>query len=239
MSRCPRLPPRSQKTSRGGALQVESSSGSGATYRAVRIATEDALPINEALAWEDVAGQQVGDRPAFPAYNPDSPNAPEQGRALAQAVSDELTHDDDGTLATWLAGFVLTGAPAVEVTADAGAVPVQDGWWLLTAAGRRPLLAWVDGAPVTLGDKMDTPSLTKEVRDNVTGVWGESGTYGSGQSLDYRLSMTVPLSIDSYETYWVELHDTWDEHLTLDEKSVRLSLEYLLEAPFVKASYGK
>ena len=139
-------------------------------------------------------------------------------------MSDELTHDDDGTLATWLAGFVLTGAPAVEVTADAGAVPVQDGWWLLTAAGRRPLLAWVDGAPVTLGDKMDTPSLTKEVRDNVTGVWGESGTYGSGQSLDYRLSMTVPLSIDSYETYWVELHDTWDEHLTLDEKSVRLTL---------------
>lgn len=208
----------------GGGLRVESSNGSGATYRAVRIANEDALPLDDALAWADVAGQQVGDHEAFPAYDPSSPAAPTQGRALAQAVSDELAHDDDGTLATWLAGFVLPDAASVEVVADAGVVPVQDGWWLLTAAGRRPLLAWVDGEAVTLGDKSDVPSLEKEVLDAQGGTWGDSSVYGGGRPLEFRLVVSVPDSLAGYTAYHCAFHDSWDERLTLVEDSMQLTL---------------
>lgn len=207
-----------------GALRVESSSGSGTVYRAVRIASEEALPLNNALVWADVAGKRVGDRQPFPEYDPASPNASEQGRALVQAVSNELTRDDDGTLATWLADFVRSDAASVEVIAGGPAVSVQNGWWLLTAPGRRPLLAWVDGKTVALGDKSDAPTLEKQVRDPETGEWGDSAIYGSGRLLEFRLVVSVPDSFAGYETYRCAFHDTWDERLSLVADSVRLAL---------------
>ncbi|MDO4428674.1 MAG: prealbumin-like fold domain-containing protein [Atopobiaceae bacterium] len=208
----------------GGSLQVESSSGSSAVYRAVRIASEDALPINDALAWADVAGQQVGDHQAFPSYDPDSSDALAQGRDLVVAVSDEIARDDDGTLATWLTDFVAPDAASVEVASDAGAVPVQDGWWLLTASGRRPLLAWVDGEAVTLGDKSDVPALEKQVYDPETGEWGDSSIYGGGRPLEFRLVVSVPDSFAGFRTYNCAFHDSWGERLSLVEDSVCLTL---------------
>ena len=143
-----------------------------------------------------------------------------------EAVSDRVADDGDGSLAALLAGCLAdeAAAPGVSVAADQGTVAVEDGWWLLVAEGRRPLLAWVDGALVELGDKADTPNLVKEVKDNVTGTWSDSGTYGSGQALEYRLTVTLPLSMESYDPYWIELHDTWDARLSLDEGSVRVAL---------------
>ena len=143
-----------------------------------------------------------------------------------EAVSDRVSGDVDGSVAFELSRYLAneSSAPGVPVPVDDGPVPVEDGWWMLVAEGRRPLLAWVEGSTVSLGDKADVPGLTKEVWDNVSGVWGESGTYGSGQTLDYRLTLTVPVSMQAYGTYWVEFHDSWDARLSLDEGSVRLQL---------------
>ena len=211
----------------GGGLSVTSADGaSGAVYRAVRIADADALPIDEVFAWESLSGLQLDSHEPLPTYDPDAPDAAAQGRALVEAVSDRVADDGDGSFAALLAGRLAdeATAPGVSVAADRGTVAVEDGWWLLVAEGRRPLLAWVDGALVELGDKADTPTLVKEVKDNVTGTWSDSGTYGSGQALEYRLTVTLPLSMESYDPYWIELHDTWDARLSLDEGSVRVAL---------------
>ena len=212
---------RSQITFRGGGLSVESSSGSDAVYRAVRIASEDALPLDTALAWEDIAGQR-----GLPTYDTTAPDAAAQGQALVEATSDAAEKDADGSFVAWLAEYLTESglASATRVPVDAGPVAVRDGWWLLIAEGRRPLLAWVDGAVVTLGDKADTPTLTKEVANNANDSWGESGTYGSGQTLSYRLTLTVPESLEAYDPYWVELHDEWDSRLSLVDHSVRVEL---------------
>ena len=220
-------PARAEIARGGGALAVASADGaSDAVYRAVRIADADALPLDDALAWEDLSGLALGSSDTLPTYDPAAPDAAAQGRALVEAVSARVAADADGSVAFRLASYLAdaTAAPGVAVAVDRGPVPVEDGWWLLVAEGRRPLLAWVDGAPVELGDKADTPTLVKEVKDNVTGDWSDSGTYGSGQALEYRLTVTLPLSMESYDPYWIELHDTWDARLTLDEGSVRVTL---------------
>lgn len=207
----------------GGSLSLVSAHGSGAVYQATRIADADALPVDDALDWAAIGGQQVGDT-ALPSYDPEAADALAQGRDLVEAVSAAIESDEDGSLAAWLATY-LTQNPStspLQVTADAGAVPADDGWYLLTSTGKRPLLAWVDGAAVTLGDKSDTPTLDKQVDEN--GVWSEVGTYGSGHVISYRLVLSVPDTSDLYSTYKVSFHDEWDAHLTLVPDSLRASL---------------
>lgn len=43
----------------GGSIEITSPHGSGAEYRAVRIADQNALPLLDALAWQDLAGSDV------------------------------------------------------------------------------------------------------------------------------------------------------------------------------------
>ncbi len=213
--------------SQGGSLSIRSSSGnSHATYRAVCIADKNALPIDSALDWESLSGRSFGSLGTLPHYDSTAPDAPEQGRSLVEAVSKLVSNDDDGSAAAEIVTLLASAeqVPGVEVAVDHGSVAVENGWWLLVSSGRRPLFAWVDGEPVQLGDKMDTPTLDKEVRDNVTGTWGDSGTFGSGQQLTYRLTLTVPESLEEFSTYWVEIHDQWDSRLSLVAHSVHVKL---------------
>lgn len=188
----------------------------------MRIADADALPLNDAFDWPALSGIQAPGYKPYPAYNPTAPNAAAQGRKLVERVSEDLAQDEDGSLAQWLSKHLQKNASYVTVLTDAAPKAVDDGWYLLTAPGRRPLFAWVDGDLVTLGDKSDTPVLDKEV-SSVDG-WGDSSVGGSGQAFSYRTSITVPHTFELYSTYKLSMHDTHDERLTLDAQSLKVEL---------------
>ncbi len=122
------------------------------------------MPLNDQFDWPALSGVVLDGHAAYPTYDHASPQAAKQGRALVQRVSDDVLSDDAGVLAYALSSYVADGAlPSARVLAGGDCVSVENGWYLLVAPGRRPLFAWVDGAPVELGDKSDTPVAYKQV----------------------------------------------------------------------------
>lgn len=206
----------------GGSLQVTSTNGSTAEYHAVRIADEQALPVNEAFNWEALSGTQAPGLKPFPTYDAGAADAPAKGRALVERVSAELEHDGAGALAQWLTPYVRKDAPSFNVVTGGVPVPVDNGWYLLSSQGRRTLFAWVDGAPVTLGDKSDTPTLDKQVHNG--DGWGDSAIGGSDAPFEYRVDVTIPTSYEAFECYELTIRDTHDAALALDGSSVRVEL---------------
>ena len=211
----------------GGSIEITSPHGSGAEYRAVRIADQNALPLLDALAWQDLAGSDVPAITAgggLPSYDPTAPDAAAQGRNLVEAISRVIADDPDGSLAVWLSSYLYDAALATapQIQADAGPVTVEDGWYLVIAVGKRPLVVWVKGTPVKLGDKSDTPTLDKEI--NCGEGWSDSGVQGADEPAQYRLVVTVPEAIDAYKTYELAFHDEWDEHLRLVDGSIQIVL---------------
>ncbi|MDO4436483.1 MAG: prealbumin-like fold domain-containing protein [Coriobacteriaceae bacterium] len=207
-----------------GSLQIKNTSGADATYLVVPIADADALPLEENFAWVDVAGQKVGDNDPFPSYDPNASNAKAQGRALVEAVSRAVTKDENGSLAHWLSGYVAADAEGTcdQLVSGGDALSVDDGWYLLVAKDRRPLLAWVEGDPVVLWDKSSTPVLTMDVKTDED--WSESAVYGAGKTLSYRMTMTVPDTYSLFTTYACAMHAEWNPLLSLREGSVHVEL---------------
>lgn len=207
-----------------GSLHITPSmEGSAAVYDAYRIADGAGLPQDDQFDWEALSGESLDGRPAYPAYDPASPSAAADGRALVERVSDDVLSDDAGVLAQALAAYVPEGAePAARVVSGGEAVRVGDGWYLLRAEGRRPLLAWVDGAPVELGDKSDAPVVGKQVSSGAG--WGRSAVAGSGRVVSFRVDAALPLSMEAARAYPLAIDDSWDEGLVLDTDSIRVEL---------------
>lgn len=207
-----------------GSLQViPTSDGSGAVYDVRRIADETALPCNDQFNWEQLAGAELDGRPAYPAYDPSAPTAAADGRELVERVSADVLSDDAGVLAQALTAYVISDAkPTARMAAGEGPVSVEDGWYLLTAAGRRPLFAWVDGAAVELGDKSDTPVVSKQV--DAGAGWTDAAIAAPGRTLKFRVDVSVPLSIEAGFRYPIAVVDEWDECLVLAEAAPRVEL---------------
>lgn len=208
-----------------GAIRIVSDSNSNAEYRVFKIATVEGLPSDQAFDWAGLSGVTPPpgtDRP-YPSYDPVAPDAAAQGRALVENVSEGVAHDEDGSLALWLSGHLRQGAaPVATVRADGPMVNVDNGWYLLISTGKRPLFAWVEGAPVTLGDKSDAPVLTKQVV--VDGKPGDHVVAGGANSISYRLAVTVPATVELYTAYPLAIHDAWDSMLQPAGGKVSLSL---------------
>ena len=134
-----------------------------------------------------------------------------------------MLSDDAGVLAYALRAYVPQGArPAARVVAGGPSVAVEDGWYLLTAAGRRPLFAWVKGAAVELGDKSDTPVVSKQV--NAGAGWSDAALAGSGRVVSYRVDVSMPQAIEADRVYPLTVVDAWDAALTLAEDSLRVEV---------------
>lgn len=140
-----------------------------------------------------------------------------------ERVSDDILQDDAGVLAYALSDYIVkTAEPAARVVSGGSAVSVDDGWYLLVAEGRRPLLAWVDGKAVELGDKSDAPVVSKRVS---TGIgWNESAVVGAGSTISYRVDASIPTAVEAFKTYPLVIVDEWDKALVLDVESVQVEL---------------
>lgn len=218
------LPAASAYAKAAGSLRVvPASDGAGVVYDARRIADEAAMPCNDQFNWEMLAGAKLDGRPAYPAYDPSASTAATDGRELVERVSADVLTDDAGVLAQALASYVVSEAkPTARVVSGEGAVKVQDGWYLLTAAGRRPLFAWVDGAAVELGDKSDTPVACKRV--NTGAGWADAAVAGSGRAIRYRVDVCIPQTVDAAGSYPLTIVDAWDEQLLLNRSTVRVEV---------------
>lgn len=207
-----------------GSLYITSSHGGDAVvYDAYRIADDAALPDNAQFNWPGLSGVSLDGYEPYPAYDPASPNSARDGRALVERVSADVSVDNAGVLAHALEGYVVPGAaPVARVKADGPAVAVPDGWYLLRAHGRRTLFAWVDGGPVELGDKSDTPVVGKQVSSGAG--WGRSAVAGSGRVVSFRVDAALPLSMEAARAYPLAIDDSWDEGLVLDTDSIRVEL---------------
>lgn len=181
------------------------------------------MPLNDQFDWPALSGVVLDGHAAYPTYDPASPQAAKQGRALVQRVSDDVLSDDVGVLTYALSSYVADGAlPSARVLAGGDCVSVENGWYLLVAPGRRPLFAWVDGAPVELGDKSDTPVACKQV--NTGSGWADAAVAGSGRMIRWRIDVRVPQAVDAAGSYPLTIVDAWDEQLLLNRSTVRVEV---------------
>lgn len=141
---------------------------------------------------------------------------------FAKAVMEYAT--DNGISAT---ANVEAGTNATEATIT---VP-SAGYYLVTATANSAdtdsaLTAFCaldttdNSAEVNL--KVDAPTIKKEIKEDDDTAYALYADATIGETLNYRLTVTVPNYADYYDTYTYVVHDTMDAGLTLDENSIKV-----------------
>lgn len=92
----------------------------------------------------------------------------------------------------------------------------------------------------TMNIKSDYPTATKKIqeddnRDTIGNQgWNDIADFEIGQNVPYRFQTTIP-DINGYQTYYLAFHDKMDEALTLQNNTIQVRLEGLMNA--VKKQY--
>ncbi len=194
----------------GGSLAIKSTSADGVEYNAVKIATNEGLPVDGNFDWSKLASDGINGE-TLPSYSAG------KGRDLVMAVSSIVAVDEDGTISKSLENYLNGSAASVALRTNGEAVSVDDGWYLLTSTGKRSVFAWVEGEALTVGDKASIPTVEKTVLYG--NEWGSTGFFGQGDEQSYRIDSVVPDSYEGYTTYRFAFHDSWDEGLSYVEGS--------------------
>ena len=111
------------------------------------------------------------------------------------------------------------------------------GYWLIVAdddsiaqgeAGTAPVMALVGGSVVTVKPKAATPKVSKHVLEDSTGAWQKAADATVADDLYWRLSVTVPAGLTTYDTYTVQFVDTMSAGL--DPSKVTASMHVYVAA---------
>lgn len=78
-------------------------------------------------------------------------------------------------------------------------------------------------ANVTVSPKSSVPTLTKKVKD-FDDAWQDGANYAIGSHVPFKLTGTMPSTLDTYTTYSYTFHDTLSTGLTFDAGSVKVTL---------------
>ncbi len=78
-------------------------------------------------------------------------------------------------------------------------------------------------ANVTVSPKSSVPTLTKKVKD-FDDAWQDGANYAIGSHVPFKLTGTMPSTLDTYTTYSYTFHDTLSAGLTFDTNSVSVKL---------------
>lgn len=88
--------------------------------------------------------------------------------------------------------------------------------------GTSPIFAVVGGGAVRVTEKTGIPTVTKQIKDDATGVdWFDKADSQMGQTVQYRLTGTVANNVDTFGTYYYEFYDELSAGLTVEESSVK------------------
>lgn len=190
------------------------------------------------LAW---ASDAVRDAALPVLHSAGMPNS----QTTAQEAAEWLNADSHLTsaLSAQLARS-LQSSDAVPLNAGT-ASELPCGYWLIVAdddsiaqgeAGTAPVMALVGGSVVTVKPKAATPKVSKHVLEDSTGAWQKAA-----DDLYWRLSVTVPAGLTTYDTYTVQFVDTMSAGL--DPSKVTASMHVYAaagaEGGFDAVSTGK
>lgn len=70
--------------------------------------------------------------------------------------------------------------------------------------------------------KVDAPAITKQIKHNETGSWGNVGDNQIGDIVEYRFISDIPSNIANFTSYDYIIHDTMTAGLTFDDTSVKV-----------------
>ena len=68
--------------------------------------------------------------------------------------------------------------------------------------------------------KQSVPTLDKQVQEDSDKSWGKNATNAVGDTVNYKLTTTVPTNLAKFKTYTYKIHDKLDKGLTFDKNSV-------------------
>lgn len=69
--------------------------------------------------------------------------------------------------------------------------------------------------------KQSVPTLDKQVQEDSDQSWGKNATNAVGDTVNYKLTTTVPTNLAKFKTYTYKIHDKLDSGLTFDRTSVK------------------
>ena len=69
--------------------------------------------------------------------------------------------------------------------------------------------------------KQSVPTLDKQVQEDSDQSWGKNATNAVGDTVNYKLTTTVPTNLAKFKTYTYKIHDKLDSGLTFDKTSVK------------------
>ncbi len=69
--------------------------------------------------------------------------------------------------------------------------------------------------------KVGKPTLTKEIKHNEDGTWGDVGDNQIGDDVDFKITTTIPGQAQYYDKYTYTIHDTLSDGFDLNEKSLK------------------
>lgn len=119
-----------------------------------------------------------------------------------------------------------TITPGTAATLDAGYwVVIPTGGNGEGASASSPIYAVIGGDAVTVTEKTSVPTLTKTVKEDSTGNYGEEADHTLGQEVEYRLAGTISANFASFETYQYNFVDTFGAGLDFVADSVKVSVD--------------
>lgn len=169
---------------------------------------------------------------------------------IAKTYSDGTTPNSGYTQADQTAGNgkVITSdellnkiAAAVDDVADSTAITagtatsLAEGYWVAVTDsasigenedGTSPVFALVGTGDVVVTEKTSVPTLTKKVKNDAQGAqFGDVADSEFGQDIDYELTGTIASNYDTYDHYQYKFTDSLSAGLTINQDSVKVTID--------------
>ena len=145
-------------------------------------------------------------------------------KAFADAVGKNL-NTATGTFAATDSGYEITGL-------DNGYYLVKDKDGSVNADNHEAYTNYIVkvAGTATVSPKTELPSLTKEVgdinnSDSSTEVFGDSADHDFGDTVNFKLTGTLPANYADYDTYQYDFYDTLSAGLTLNVNTVKVFVD--------------
>ena len=139
-------------------------------------------------------------------------------KIIASAEVSAVLHDKGGASLLCADGSKVP-VPSDVPTVKSDGVPVEvdgPGYYLVVdpdiltgdnTAASSPIFVLVGEGNTEIKEKSAIPTLTKTVKEDSTGEYGDIADATLQQSVDFRLVGTLPSNLDSYEKYFYAFHD--------------------------------
>lgn len=204
-----------------------------ATYGAVKIFDADVADDGKV---SNIAWASAGIETAVKACLPEAVQS-KTAQEIAEYIGENLGTTGEGAIllkddlgmkiANALKGKSTdTITPGTAATLDAGYwVVIPTGGNGENASASSPIYAVIGGEAVTVTEKTSVPTLTKTVKEDSTGNYGEEADHTLGQEVEYRLAGTISANFASFETYQYNFVDTFGDGLDFVAGSVKVSVD--------------